>query len=232
LLTIDVWHDSLTTDYAQYLQDWRVLDSHEKMRAEKFKTPQLQQRYVAAHGRLRHTLAQYLSVSPESIRIENAAQGKPHLVDYPELAFNLSHTGDSLLIAVAKNCQLGVDIEQCKPRDNLAAFVQKCFSVEEATYWHQLPEAEQNCQFYQFWTRKEAFVKATGLGIALGLKHCVLNPENPQTFLSVPAECDAARIWHCHDLTVGEGICAALVADKAIVSVIVHERHEKHEKSH
>jgi 4'-phosphopantetheinyl transferase len=229
-MNIDVWY-SQHLDNALYAQHWRVLDNAEKMRAEKFKTPLLQQRYVAAHGFLRHILAHYLSVSADSIRIDTSTHGKPYLPDYPELAFNLSHTGDALMVAVAELCQLGVDIEQCKPRPMLADLANRCFGSEELTYWQQLPEAEQLRAFYQFWTRKEAFVKATGFGIALGMKDCVLNPDKPQTFLAVPAACGVASDWHSRDIAVEEGMCAALVADKAIAKVIVHKRHEKHEKS-
>jgi 4'-phosphopantetheinyl transferase len=217
-MNIDFWYNH-HLDNAPTSHHWHVLDSHEKTQAEKFKNPLLQQRYIAAHGFLRNILAQYLNVSPENIRIQKTVQGKPYLVDYPELAFNLSHTGNHTAVAVAKNCQLGVDIEQCKPRAGLAALVTKCFSVEEAAYWQQLPEAEQLREFYQLWTRKEAFVKATGFGITLGLQECVLNPDHPQTFLAVPAVCGAAHSWQCRDIFLGKELCAALVADKAIANV-------------
>ncbi len=219
MLEIDVWHSELNTDNAQSSQDWRVLDSHEKIQAEKFSNLLLQQRYVAAHGRLRDILAQYLPQSPANIHIKKAALGKPYLADYPELAFNLSHTGNSMAVAVAKNCQIGIDIEQCKHRTSLAALVHKCFSDEEATHWQQLPEAEQQRAFYQFWTRKEAFVKATGLGITVGLHDCVINPDNPRTFLAVPKVCGAAHTWHNRDIDLGQGMCAALVANKSITTV-------------
>ncbi|MDD1606418.1 MAG: 4'-phosphopantetheinyl transferase superfamily protein [Methylococcaceae bacterium] len=221
-MNIDFWY-SQHLDNNPTTHHWNVLDSHEKNQAEKFKNSLLQQRYIAAHGFLRNILSQYLSVSPDSIRIQKTAQGKPYLVDYPELAFNLSHTGNHTAVAVAKNCQLGVDIEQCKHRTNLADLVRKCFSVEEATYWQQLPEAEQTREFYQFWTRKEAFVKATGFGIAVGLRDCAINPDNPHTFSAVPTVCGAAHTWHSRDIALGEGMCAALVTDKAISNVSVRE---------
>lgn len=217
-MNIDFWYNQ-HLDNAPTTHHWQVLDSHEKMQAEKFKSALLQQRYIAAHGFLRNTLAQYLNEPPESLRIQKTTQGKPYLVDYSELAFNLSHTGNHTAVAVAKNCQLGVDIEQCKPRTNLADFVRKCFSVEEAAYWQQLPDAEQQRQFYQFWTRKEAFVKATGFGIAVGLRDCAINPNNPQSFLAVPTNCGVASDWQCRDIAIDEGICAAVVANKEIAGI-------------
>ena len=137
----------------------------------------------------------------------------------PDLAFNLSHTADNLLIAIGWNCQLGVDIEDCKQRTNLSGLVDKCFAAEEATYWSQLPEDQKLSAFYRFWTRKEAFVKATGHGISLGLNQCVINPENTTEFLSVPDHCGKASAWHALEIDSEKGICSALVADKKFTSI-------------
>jgi len=218
-IEIDFWHNTLNATQAHYQQDWQLLDDEEKARAAKFSNTLLKQRYVAAHGLLRKILAHYLQVLPASLQIKKTAQGKPYLADYSQLAFNLSHTGDDTAVAVAKNCQLGVDIEQCKQRLNLADLVQRCFAEPEAAYWHQLSKDQQTRAFYQFWTRKEAFVKATGLGITLGLHDCVINPDQPQHFLSVPVQCGVANVWHCRDIDLGQNLCAALVADKAIASI-------------
>ena len=85
---------------------------------------------------------------------------------------------------------------------------------------HQVAEhnfqllTQKNQAFYRFWTRKEAFVKATGHGIALGLNQCVINPENPTEFLSVPDNCGQASEWRVQDIVLGEGICGAVVTDK------------------
>jgi 4'-phosphopantetheinyl transferase len=218
-IEIDFWYSSLETTPEQYQLDWQILDDEEKIRAAKFKNAVLQQRYVSAHGQLRLILAQYLEVSPASLLFLKTARGKPYLADYSELAFNLSHTSDDMAVAVAKNCQIGVDIEQCKQRLNLADLVHRCFAEPESAYWHQLPKDLQQKAFYQFWTRKEAFVKATGLGITVGLHDCVINPDQPHSFLSVPAQCGAADAWHCRDITLGQNLCAAVVVNKAIVSV-------------
>jgi 4'-phosphopantetheinyl transferase len=220
MLSIDVYYSSLDANPDQLQQNWNVLDSNEKIQADKFKNPVLRDRYVRAHGQLRTVLAHYVNAAPASLRIAKTSHGKPYLVDYTELAFNLSHTSNVMVLAIAKQCQLGVDIEQCKPRGNLADLVAKCFSDAEASYWQQLNADQQHRQFYQFWTRKEALVKATGLGISLGLKHCVINPANPQQFLTVPAQCGLATQWHNRDLTLDDDtLCAALVANQPIERV-------------
>ena len=219
MLVIDFLYHSLKTTPAQYQENWRVLDTNEQQQALKFSNTLLRERYVTAHGQLRRILARYLNDSALNFVIQKTAYGKPYLPDYPNLAFNLSHTECVMAVAVAENCQLGVDIEYCKPRSNIAALVDKCFSVEEAAYWRELPETEQLHEFYQFWTRKEAFVKATGFGITLGLQNCVLNPNNPQQFLTIPNHCGLASNWHCRDIELEQGWCAALVADKVISSI-------------
>jgi 4'-phosphopantetheinyl transferase len=211
---VKIWHGKVSAEDVHYPAYWRVLDEAEQTHAGKIKNALLHKRYVEIHGRLRNLLAKTLNQSPEKIRIKKAEHGKPYLADYPELAFNLSHTADRLMIAVGRDCQLGVDIEICKPRVNLSGLVNKCFAEEEVAYWTQLPETQKNQAFYRFWTRKEAFVKATGDGIALGLDQCVINPENPAQFLRIPGKCGMPLTWHVLDIELGEGVCSALVADK------------------
>jgi 4'-phosphopantetheinyl transferase len=214
--TIQIWHGNIAAEVADYQNYWCVLDAAEQAHAGKITNDLLHKRYVEVHGRLRNILAQTLNESPEKIRINKTEHGKPYLPDTPELAFNLSHSADILVIAVGWNCQLGVDIESCKPRTSLAGLVDKCFAEEEIAYWNKQPETQKTLEFYRFWTRKEAFVKATGRGIGLGLNRCVINPENQAEFLRVPVDCGPASIWHVQELAFAPGICSALVTDKDI----------------
>ena len=217
MINIDIWFSTLTSDCIQ--QHWQSLDAQELAQAEKFANSLLQSRYVIAHGRLRNILAYYTKQAPEQLLFAKTAHGKPFLKPHSELSFNLSHTSDYMAVAVAQNCQLGIDIEQIKARNNLAALVKKCFSQQESNYWQQLSSAEQIQQFYQFWTRKEAFVKATGLGISLGLKHCQIDINQPELFYSVPSVCGLAKQWHNRDLELCTNLCAAVVANQAIAEV-------------
>lgn len=215
-LTIKLWKGNIAETESDYPYYWQILDQAEQYHANVFKNEQLRRRYVEIHARLRILLGNAVNAAPKQLRIHKAEYGKPYLPDYPELAFNLSHTGNKIVVAMAYNCELGVDIEQCKPRKNLAALVDKCFAQEEKSYWQQLPESQQAQAFYQFWVRKEAFVKATGRGIALGLKECSINPENPNKLLRIPVAYGLASDWLIQDFDLGEHICGALaVKDKA-----------------
>ena len=206
-----LWQIDIADSAADYVQNWSILSRHEQIQAQAFSHSERQQHYVATHARLRIILAEALNENLQQLEIRRTEYGKPYLVDFPDMAFNLSHSGNKLVIAIAKNHELGIDIETCKPRKNLSALVEKCFAETEQHYWQQLPDALKVSSFYQFWTRKEAFVKATGRGIALGLNQCVLNPENHNEFLAVPTAYGAASAWRIHDIAVGDTMCGAVV---------------------
>ncbi|TAN66803.1 MAG: 4'-phosphopantetheinyl transferase superfamily protein [Methylobacter sp.] len=217
--TIQIWHGNIDIKDAHYQYYWHILSAAEQTHAEKIKNVLLRKRYVEVHGRLRNVLAQTLNEPPEKINIKKAEHGKPYLADTPDIVFSLSHSASAVVIAVGRNCRLGVDIEVCKFRASLAMLVDKCFSEEEIEYWNKLTDTQKTTEFYRFWTRKEAFVKATGRGIALGLNQCVINPEKPVEFLRVPVTYGQASLWHVLDMDLGQGTCSALVTDKAVVEV-------------
>ena len=217
--SIGLWHGELPACDTNYHHYWSLLDDAEKARAGKIKNILLRNYYVQTHGRLRDLLAQVINDAPEKISIATTEYGKPYLVDYPGFVFNLSHSANMLVIAIGWECQLGVDTEHYKQRANLSALVDKCFADEEAVYWKNLPEIQKTLEFYRFWTRKEAFVKATGKGIALGLNSCVINPENPTEFLRVPVNCGQVTTWRLCDIDLGQGLSTALATDKKQVNI-------------
>jgi phosphopantetheinyl transferase len=100
-----------------------------------------------------------------------------------------------------------------------AGLVKKCFALEEADYWHSLDKAEQGRAFYQFWVRKEAFVKADGKGITLGLNQCVINPVDLNGFLRVPESCGSADLWRIDAISLSEEVMAAVVCDQQDITL-------------
>ncbi len=191
-------------DYSQFLND------DDKQKAAEFLRPELAKKYIKTRGVLRKVLASYLNEQPEKLIIKTNEYGKP-FVPESELFFNLSHSGNQFVIAVSNGGEIGVDLEQPKQRVNLSGLVNKCFSREERIYWESLPLKDQANMFYSFWVRKEAFVKAVGRGIALGLNQCVIDPDQHDTFLSIPATYGKANEWKIVDVPIAATYCCALV---------------------
>lgn len=217
--SIKIWLGEISNYEEEYPLHWSILDVNEKQQASNFKNEHFRLRYVAIHAKLRTLLAQAVDTNPEELRIEIAQHGKPYLTDYPDVSFNLSHTANTMAVAITSHCVLGIDIEICKPRANLSALVEKCFGEEEKRFWYQLPENQKTQEFYRFWTRKEAFVKATGRGIALGLKQCVINPIRPTEFLNIPEEFGLSAEWWIHDIENGKD--TTIVGALAIKSDVI-----------
>jgi len=223
---IDLYHTSSVLSYAPRIAEFQaILDKDERAIAERFKFPELRERYIINHGLLRQILAARVNTPPANLRIEKAEFGKPFLPDYPDLSFNMSHSGDILAIAIGTECQLGVDVECYKARNTWEGMVKKCFAAEEAEYWYTLSTAERGSAFYQFWVKKEAFVKAVGKGITLGLNQCVINPDDPNSFLRVPELAGMANQWQIYSLDSAENEFMAVVCDKKNGAVRLNALH-------
>jgi len=208
---IDVWLGKLVKEPDNY-DYWALLSEDEKNKANAIRLAILRAQYIEVRAKLRWVLANYIHVKPEQLIFALGKHGKPYLPEYGHYHFNLSHSGDQLAIAVAQHCPVGIDVEQWKQKADYQALVKRCFAEEEQAYWRSLPDEHKKSEFYRFWTRKEAFVKATGRGIGLGLDRCVILPQNPTEFLRVPSEYGSASDWEIYDLDFSEGSCGALVA--------------------
>lgn len=216
---VDVWFADLSHLALNRLHCYTLLDSAERSYAAGMQNERLREQYIQGHGLLRLLLGCYLHVPPASLNFARTERGKPFAVDFPELHFNLSHSDSKWLLAVTSQALVGVDIEIIKPRTQLAGLVGRCFSTEEQAYWQSLPETDQLAVFFDFWTRKEAFVKAVGQGIALGLDRCVINPDNLQTLLRIPDECGLVDGWCVKNVPIDDSCRAAIVTKQPHVQL-------------
>lgn len=207
---VDVWEGRLTLAAEQIRSLFGFLGQDERERAQTFKLPQMRDRYIAVRGMLRQTLAGYLDVAPESLRFEVNEYGKPSLL-CGSLHFNLSHSADVLMIAVANFAEIGIDVETIKMRPSLDSLAKRCFSANELTGWRQLPQDQKLQCFYRLWTKKEAFVKAVGRGIALGLELCEFELEVGGQLLAIPPDYGPVLAWQVTELAVSPEIGGALV---------------------
>ena len=208
---VDIWLGGLPNDEAILKSYAKLLDEGEQARAEAFANPVVRGRFIAVRGLLRQVLSQYLDVTPAGLQFASGEFGKPALVGH-NLHFNLSHSEDRLAIAVSGLENVGIDIEQIKPRNSLSELANRCFSAAEFAVWSALPDTRQQQVFFQLWTKKEAFVKAVGRGIALGLDQCEIKMPLGLEFEKIPQAYGSAGDWKIVELSPDAGFCGALVA--------------------
>lgn len=208
---IDVWYGFTQAGEEQLAYYGSLLSAAERSKAERYAAPLLRRRYIEARGQVRCLLAQYCHCAPEALQFAAEAHGKPYLPAYPELAFNLSNSQDRLAVAVGSKRKIGIDIEVHRERMNLNALVRRCLAASEQGYWESLPQELQPQAFFALWTQKEAFVKAVGRGLGLGVENCIFTTQGPARLLSVPDGCGAAEDWQVAGLDFGDDISAALV---------------------
>lgn len=206
----ELWLGDLKNNLDLLVEFSRLLNPQELEQVNRMKSQQLRDNAILARGWLRTILASYLDVKPTELNFSRGQYGKPAL-DKHKLFFNISHTNSTLAIAIADIDNIGIDIEQSKPRTMLTDIAKRCFSTAEFNHWQHLPPDQQSPVFYQLWTKKEAFVKAVGRGIALGMEQCEVNLVTGSGFLSLPKEYGLASDWQIYDFMPANDIYGALV---------------------
>ncbi|HYE36818.1 4'-phosphopantetheinyl transferase family protein [Methylocaldum sp.] len=212
---IHVWHLNLAVTPRDCDAFWRVLNPTERDRCSQFRSDIHQRRFIVTQGALRCLLARYLDIAPYAIQFERNEHGKPRLAGTePDkgLVFNVSHSGDRALFAVGLDLALGVDLEIRRPLTRVEGLVERCFAPSERDYWHSLPASRRLAAFFDVWTRKEAFIKAVGRGLGLGLTRCVLASGEIPRWKAIPGSCGDPDEWSLRNLDLGENISAALCA--------------------
>lgn len=211
---VHVWALALDEPAAAPERWWASLSADERARAERFRFERDRRRFVAAHGQLRALLGRYCGRPAHAVAFTFNAYGKPAVPD-AALSFNLSHSGEVALIAVAAAGRLGVDVEVVRADLAGLAIAEQFFTSAEVAELRGLPEAERVPAFFNCWTRKEAFVKARGEGLSLPLKDfdVSLAPGAPAALLHTrPDPAEAAR-WTLMALEPADGYVAALATD-------------------
>jgi 4'-phosphopantetheinyl transferase len=161
---------------------------------------------------LRQILAGYTNADPAALRFVYGDYGKPALDGAAGPAFNLAHSHDQIVVAVAPAGPLGVDLEWVRPIPDAWAIAAHYFTLGELAELRSLPAAQFPAGFYAAWTRKEAFLKAVGSGLAVPLDavEVSLRPGDPPALRRVPPD-QAATPWHLYDLDLRPAYRAALV---------------------
>lgn len=144
----------------------------ELQREQRFLFAADRHRFLVSHALLRTVLSCYAPVAPEEWQFETNRWGRPELRGGPargRLRFNLSHTTALAAVAVTLERDIGIDVEDCRRRIDLAV-ADRYFAPPEVEQLRRMPAEQQPDAFLQFWTLKEAYIKARGIGLSLGLK--------------------------------------------------------------
>lgn len=167
---ITVFYVDLAPDAGHEAEALVWLDEEERSRWHGYRNPDPRRRFALCRAALRAVLCRHLNVSNDRLGFATANRGKPFAkVDgIPVSAgFNVSHSGQHGLIAVASAGQLGVDIEERSSRRNLEKLIEGVFSPQEQAELSLLDERQKLFAFFRFWTIKEALVKAHGKGLSM-----------------------------------------------------------------
>ncbi|AFZ24736.1 phosphopantetheinyl transferase [Cylindrospermum stagnale PCC 7417] len=183
---VHVWQINLEQPEAQLQSFAQTLSSDEIARADRFYFPKHRQRFIAGRGSLRAILGRYLGIEPAKVQFDYQPRGKPMLAEIfanSGLFFNLSHSENLGLCGVSCG-QIGVDIEYIRPVSDIESLAKRFFLPREYDLLHALTANLQPEVFFRYWTCKEAYLKATGDGIAqLEQIEVSLTPTEPAKLL-------------------------------------------------
>lgn len=157
-----------------------LLSEEEQQRCRRFYFEHDRKHYLAAHAMLRLCLAQHLECTPQQVRMAQGANGKPELAGdsgTAPLRFNLSHTRGMVACAVTRSHACGIDVERIRAMPHMDGMAETVFSESEIDYLARHDAAARPLAFFTLWTLKEAYIKATGLGMSASLRHISLAPE-------------------------------------------------------
>lgn len=205
---VRVWEASLDANDADLENCRTVLSADELARAARFLRDTDRDRYVTAHGMLRRILSREIAeCRPESLAFLQGPNGKPCIASEGGvgLQFNLAHSEDRLLVATALNLEVGIDLEETRADVDIAALSSVCFTQSERMRVETVPPPEQPDAFFRCWVRKEACLKACGLGVTALLAHIDVLSADDIDIPGMPG-------WICHlfDLRTNPGYHAAL----------------------
>lgn len=216
---VHIWEGRLDVPDAVTAAARSLLSPDERARADRFVYDRHRRRYTVAQAHLRRVLAQLTGTRPEKIRFRFGGHGKPFLPAGP--SFNQSHSAERIMIGVTSEGRLGVDIEKIRKVRYMLAIADKNFGADEAARLHAAPDHERQRLFFRLWTRKEAFLKAVGVGLTHPLRTFSVDPSPgavPGLLRVDGLEEDPAH-WHVGGVPCAEGAKAALAVDRTRVEL-------------
>lgn len=222
---VDVWRIRLARPASEVTALHELLDPAERSRANLFRAERDRRRFVVARATLRLVLAEYAGVEPYSVKIIVRPGGKPIVAGNGvkgALHFNLSHSGELALCAVADR-EVGVDLEQLKHHDDIERVAQHFFSEVEARTLGTLSGIDRTHFFFRTWVRKEAYLKASGEGLARDTTRFTVTEPGAAVTLHTSDGCRADSSYNVYDLPdIGDHFAALALAGAVTAPAIQH----------
>jgi 4'-phosphopantetheinyl transferase len=222
---VHVWRAFLDLPQPQIQELEQILADDERTRAQRFRFSKDRTHFIAARGLLRTILGRYLLQDPQTLSFSYNAYGKPSLAEMPEsdgLSFNLTHAHRMALYAITRNRAVGVDVEYIQRQMEWESVAERFFSPYEVRMLKAISPDMQHVAFFNCWTRKEAYIKARGMGLSLELDSfdVSLTPGKPAALLNIREEGqDVSSNWSLHELYPGGDYIAALAVEGQISSL-------------
>ena len=214
---VQLWRADLETIRSDESRWQKMLSSDELMRADRFHFSRDRQLFVVSRALLRMILAAYLESDPAALSFSYSKKEKPSLSLKPprtgsDVMFNVSHSGGFALLAFTRGRDLGVDVEQVRHNSDLEAIARRFFSAHEQNQLAAFPPEERIEAFFRCWTRKEAYIKATGDGLSLPLSEFDVSiaPGETNALVATRPDASEAARWRLLEVPAGAGYVAAL----------------------
>lgn len=180
-----------------------LLSPEEHSRAARFHFPRDRNCYIACRSLLRELLAGYMNLAPAAVVFTCNSHGKPAVSG---IYFNLAHCEDLAVFAISRTRQVGVDVERIRPMPDAFRVAERFFCRGEIEALRAQPEHIRESAFFRCWTRKEAYIKARGLGLSIPLSSFEVNVDDPAAFVA------GVEGWSIESFEPEPGYIAAVVA--------------------
>lgn len=195
-----------------------LLDPVERARADRFRQPHDRERFVLGHGFLREALSARLGTPASALRFARGPYGKPR-IDGAPLRFNFSDTKDAVLLGITREEEVGVDLETMSRAVDHEAVSGHYFTAEEDADIRSAADGKR--RFLELWTRKEAVLKASGVGIMDDLRALRVDaPVNSTTISHEAFVAHAAAAYHVRTVRIGEGHIASVAMETPVPELI------------
>ena len=208
---LHIWRAQVDQPNVLLLKFSNILTRDETERAKQFQLQQARARFLTCRSILKNILKRYSNVEERYLRFDYGRYGKPYLSN-TDLRFNSSHSHNLALYAIGLDQEIGIDTEYIRPVLDRDEIVDRYFTASEKIMYGRLTPDAKGPAFFNGWTRKEAYLKATGVGLNQPLRtvEVSLEPGKPARLLRINGNSREAAAWSLYELSLGTDYAGAL----------------------